>query len=70
MSTAAMIESLTALGEQRSYEAGTVLCRQGEPSTEAYVVIDGSIELQQEGRGVRVRRADVEVLIDEIDLRD
>jgi len=34
------------------------------------LVIDGSIELQQEGRGVRVRRADVEILIDEIDLRD
>jgi len=34
------------------------------------LVIDGSIELQSEGRGVRVRRADVEILIDEIDLRD
>lgn len=34
------------------------------------LVIDGSIELQQEGRGVRVRRADIEVLVDEIDLRD
>ena len=32
------------------------------------LVIDGSIELQQEGRGVRVRRADVEILVDEIDL--
>ncbi|MGI9600582.1 MAG: excisionase family DNA-binding protein [Acidimicrobiales bacterium] len=34
------------------------------------LVIDGSLELHREGRGVRVRLADVEVLVDEIDLRD
>ena len=32
------------------------------------LVIDGSIELHREGRGVRVRRADVEVLIDDADV--
>lgn len=34
------------------------------------LVLDGSVELQREGRGVRVRRADIEILVDEIDLTD
>ncbi len=34
------------------------------------LVLDGSVQIQQHGRGVRVRRADIEVLLESGDVVD
>ncbi len=44
MATPSLVSSLIAVGVQRRVEAGEILCRQGELSDSAFVVIEGTVE--------------------------
>jgi CRP-like cAMP-binding protein len=44
------LEYLAKATEDLEVEAGKVLCREGEPAMEFFVIIDGSVEVTRDGR--------------------
>lgn len=46
-----MIDDLTARGQRRAIADGVTLCREGEISTDAYLVVSGSLDAEVDGYG-------------------
>ena len=47
------LEGLARVSEDMEVEAGKVLCREGEPAQEFFVIIDGEAEATKEGANLR-----------------
>ncbi|MDQ3867440.1 MAG: cyclic nucleotide-binding domain-containing protein [Actinomycetota bacterium] len=50
------LESLAKGTEDLEVDAGKVLCREGEPAMEFFVIIDGEVEVTRDGRPLRTLR--------------
>jgi CRP-like cAMP-binding protein len=50
------LETLAKGTEDLEVEAGKVLCREGEPAMEFFVIIDGEVEVTRDGRTIRTLR--------------
>ena len=48
------IEAIGAIATEANYPTGHVLVREGEPGDSFIVILDGSAEVTQGGRGIRV----------------
>jgi CRP/FNR family cyclic AMP-dependent transcriptional regulator len=46
------LESLAKQTEDLEVDAGKVLCREGEPAMEFFVIIDGEVEVTRDGRPI------------------
>ncbi|MBD0317937.1 MAG: cyclic nucleotide-binding domain-containing protein [Thermoleophilia bacterium] len=51
------LESLAKGTEDLEVDAGKVLCREGEPAMEFFVIIDGEVEVTRDGRPIRTLRS-------------
>ena len=47
------LQHLAKRTEDLEVEAGRVLCREGEPAQEFFVIIDGEVEVMRDGRSIR-----------------
>ena len=47
------LETLARRTEDLEVEAGKVLCREGEPAMEFFVIIEGEVEVSRDGRPIR-----------------
>ena len=47
------LETLAKRTEDLEVEAGKVLCREGEPAMEFFVIIEGEVEVTRDGRPIR-----------------
>jgi CRP/FNR family transcriptional regulator, cyclic AMP receptor protein len=50
------LEYLAKATEDLEVEAGKVLCREGEPAMEFFVIIDGTVEVTRDGRTLSTLR--------------
>ncbi len=50
------LENLAKGTEDLEVDAGKVLCREGEPAMEFFVIIDGEVEVTRDGRPIRTLR--------------
>ena len=51
------LRNLARVTDDLSLEAGTVLCREGRPGREFFVILDGSAEVTKGGRRLATRKA-------------
>ena len=49
--------SIAGLGWERTYQPGTVLCEQGKRGDEFFVILDGQVDVERDGRRLRSLRA-------------
>ncbi len=47
------LRDLAKVTEDLEVEPGKVLCREGEPASEFFVIVDGEVDVTQDGRHVR-----------------
>jgi flavin reductase (DIM6/NTAB) family NADH-FMN oxidoreductase RutF len=48
-----LLEPLLASGEERSFEAGVTIVRQGDPGEDLYLIVEGRVRVERDGRAVK-----------------
>ncbi|MEO7664991.1 MAG: cyclic nucleotide-binding domain-containing protein [Candidatus Limnocylindrales bacterium] len=47
------LQAIAILAHEISVPAGTVLIREGDPATSFYVIVEGSVRVERDGRAIR-----------------
>lgn len=50
--TARELRSIAGIADELSFREGKVLCRQGDPGRELFIIIDGNVKVERDGERV------------------